>query len=280
MATTYRKHRYYGIKLRLRQLGRALVGLSRPLAWGTSLLYLFLPWFLPLARLEKALLLGIAILSVIGAYIWGRRVIQVTRDMDILAAGHAGEGEVARMLAALPRDWAVLNDLALRVEGPIVQIDHIVISPAGVHVLETKAQKGEIISAPQIGRWQVKRRGQVRDMVNPVQQNRVQVQACTSLLDKLAVKVPCTGLVVMTQALTKTSWTMVKAENLGSYFDKTTQGKPVLTPREVRKLAKALLSFQVRGRAQWQKGQGHWRAFALNVLTPLLLYALVLVGSI
>lgn len=172
MAKTYRKHRYHGLRLGLRQLGRKFLDLTRPLAWGLFLLYLLLPWGLPLGRLGKAFLLGPAILSGIGAYIWGRRALQAAREMDILAAGHRGEEKVARLLAGLPRDWVVLNDLALRAGGPIVQIDHVVIAPAGVFVLETKAQKGQIISAPQQGSWQVKRREGTRAMANPVQQNR------------------------------------------------------------------------------------------------------------
>lgn len=98
--------------------------------------------------MARALLSGLAVLSAIGAYIWGRRAVQVAREMDILAAGRHGEGKVARLLAGLPRDWVVLNDLALRAGGPIVQIDHVAIAPSGVFVLETKAQKGQIVSAP------------------------------------------------------------------------------------------------------------------------------------
>lgn len=275
MAKVYRKHRYSGIKLGLRKLGRGLVSFSRFLAPGLFLLYLLLPWLLPLERLERAVLLTVAILSGIGAYIWVRRVPQVAKAMDILAAGHDGEGEVAKALAKLPRDWAVLNDLALRVQGPIVQIDHIVVSPTGVYVLETKTQKGEIISTPEGDQWQVKRRGQVRSIANPILQNRTQVQACTSLLDKLGVHMPCTGLVVMTRTIAQAKGITVPLDNLNAHFNQiASKEKPVLTPRQVRKLAKELLTFQVRGRASWQKEQGHWRVFTMSVLAPLLLYAL------
>ncbi|MGI6366437.1 MAG: nuclease-related domain-containing protein [Bacillota bacterium] len=279
MAKTYRKHRHHGLGLGLRQLARKFIGVSRPLAWGLFLLYLLLPWLLPLGPLARALLSGLAVLSAIGAYIWGRRAVQVAREMDILAAGRHGEGKVARLLAGLPRDWVVLNDLALRAGGPIVQIDHVAIAPSGVFVLETKAQKGQIVSAPPEGSWQVKRREGIRTMANPVQQNRAQVQACRYLLDRLAVQVPCRGLVVMTEAMAQTDWPLVKDEDLPAYLSQEAgKAKQVLSPKEVRKLARDLLSYQVRGRAPWQKGPEHWRCFALSVLAPFLLYGLVLAG--
>lgn len=116
-------------------------------------------------------------------------------------------------------------------------------------------------------------------MANPVQQNRAQVQACRYLLDRLAVQVPCRGLVVMTEAMAQTDWPLVKDEDLPAYLSQEAgKAKQVLSPKEVRKLARDLLSYQVRGRAPWQKGPEHWRCFALSVLAPFLLYGLVLAG--
>lgn len=277
MAKTYRKHRYNGIKLLHRQIKRKLVDLSIPLAWALTVIYLLLPWFLPLEDVERAILIGIGIISGAGACMWRDQARMLGNTMDTIAAGHDGEGEVAKLLTGLPRNWAVLNDLALRAGGPIVQIDHIVITPAGVHVLETKTQKGKIISAPMTGKWHVQRRGTRKTMSNPIQQNKTQVAACQHLLKELAVNIPCHGLVVMTQAMTRAEWPIVKAEDLTTYLGNHTQkNRQALTPTQMRELAKALLSFQVKGQAPWQKSQRHWWFFALTMLAPLFLYVLTL----
>jgi len=182
---------------------------------------IIIPWFLPLAAPGKVILVGLAVALGAGAFLWNKRAVKIAGTMDIIAAGHDGEGAVAKILARLPRDWAVLNNLALRVNGPIVQIDHMVITPVAVHILETKSQKGQIIAAPDSGKWQVKRRGETRSIVNPVQQNRRQVRACRELLAKLGSNLPCHGLVVMTEAMTQTDWPITRATELARYLDRS-----------------------------------------------------------
>lgn len=273
MAKVYRKHRYHGTKFIIRQAGRWLLTISCPLAFVMTAVSIIIPWFLPLAAPGKVILVGLAVALGAGAFLWNKRAVKIAGTMDIIAAGHDGEGAVAKILARLPRDWAVLNNLALRVNGPIVQIDHMVITPVAVHILETKSQKGQIIAAPDSGKWQVKRRGETRSIVNPVQQNRSQVRACRELLAKLGSNLPCHGLVVMTEAMTQTDWPITRATELAQYLDRFTQkGTEVLTKKQIRQLAKALLQYQVQGRAPWEKTSQPWQAFARMVILPLALY--------
>ena len=57
--------------------------------------------------------------------------------------GAAGERRTARLLAALGRDgWAVLHDLA--VPGSRANIDHLVIGPGGVFVIDSKQYRGRL----------------------------------------------------------------------------------------------------------------------------------------
>lgn len=259
----------------MRQLTRKLLKVSGPLVWLIMAVYLILPVFLPLEKPGKLILAGIGILSFPCAYMWNMASVKFGSSMDIIAAGHDGEGQVAKVLAKLPRGWAILNNLALRVGGPIVQIDHMVITPAGVYVLETKTQKGRIIASPKTGKWQVNRRGEIRTIANPVEQNQAQVEACIYLLKDVGINVPCRGLIVMTEASARSDWTIVQAKDLLQYL--TAQNREtIISPREIRRLAKSLLSYQVSGKASWQKGHEQLRFFALTVMAPFLVYTILL----
>lgn len=271
MAKTYHKHRYHGAKLLERKVLRQLVSVSQPLAFVLAAAYLLLPWLRQLEPM-RPVLLAVAVLSVPAAFVWRARAIKLATAMDIMAAGHDGEGEVARLLAKLPREWAVLNNLALRAGGPIVQIDHLVISPAGVFVLETKAQKGKIIPNA-AGKWQVERRGQIRSIVNPVEQNRAQVKACQFLLDRLKPGLACKGLVVMTESMAQADWPIVAASDLSQRLLAASSGSKGASKKEIRDLAKGLMSFQVEGKARWQEKNQYFLTFSLTVLLPLLLFA-------
>jgi hypothetical protein len=57
--------------------------------------------------------------------------------------GAAGERRTARLLARLERcGWAVLHDLAI--PGTQANIDHLVIGPGGVVVIDTKQYRGRL----------------------------------------------------------------------------------------------------------------------------------------
>ena len=66
---------------------------------------------------------------------------------------NAGERRVQSVLTRRYRDWPLLNDVLLRSRGGTAQIDHILISPAGVFVIETKDMGGWIFASPGQQRW-------------------------------------------------------------------------------------------------------------------------------
>jgi hypothetical protein len=66
--------------------------------------------------------------------------------------GAAGERRTARLLAALERQgWAVLHDLA--VPGSRANIDHLVIGPGGVFVIDSKQYRGRLQLDPTGRLW-------------------------------------------------------------------------------------------------------------------------------
>ncbi len=74
--------------------------------------------------------------SLIGFYYYQRKY-------HIFNGGYQGEKQVAKLLSnSLSDDYYLINDLYLREGGG--DIDHIVLSPSGVFVLETKNWNGSI----------------------------------------------------------------------------------------------------------------------------------------
>ena len=83
--------------------------------------------------------------------------------------------------------YHVLNDIYLPLEdGSTTQIDHVVISPFGVFVIETKTYKGWIFGNPRDAQWtQVLHRRKSR-FQNPLRQNYLHVQRLVALTGLLA----------------------------------------------------------------------------------------------
>jgi hypothetical protein len=82
---------------------------------------------------------------------WGLR-FRPSRDAVAWRRGVAGERRTARLLAALGRQgWAVLHDLA--VPGSVANIDHLVIGPGGVFVIDSKQYRGQLRLHPSGKLW-------------------------------------------------------------------------------------------------------------------------------
>jgi hypothetical protein len=67
--------------------------------------------------------------------------------------GEYGEKRVARKLHALPGEYITLNDILLPTHCGTTQIDHIVVSPYGIFVIETKNYKGWIFGHENSEEW-------------------------------------------------------------------------------------------------------------------------------
>jgi Nuclease-related domain len=87
-------------------------------------------------------LAGLAGLLVAACLAWALR-FRVTVDTLAWRRGATGERHTARLLAPLKRrGWAVLHDLAI--PGSKANIDHLVIGPGGVLVIDTKQYRGRL----------------------------------------------------------------------------------------------------------------------------------------
>jgi hypothetical protein len=93
------------------------------------------------SQLAPRLGLVVAALAVAAAS-WGLR-FRPTQDAVAWRRGAAGERRTARLLGPLERHgWAILHDLA--VPGSRANIDHLVIGPGGVFVIDSKQYRGRL----------------------------------------------------------------------------------------------------------------------------------------
>ena len=99
------------------------------------------------------------------------------------ARGKQGENIVKNILSQLPSDrYYVFNDTLLAHNGHTTQIDHIVVSPFGIFVFETKNYSGWISGNDQSEEWKKTNHGKSYRFQNPVRQNYGHVRFLKEML--------------------------------------------------------------------------------------------------
>jgi hypothetical protein len=102
-----------------------------------------------------AIVVAIGAAAELGQAAWGRR-----QTTEAWATGAAGERRTAELLAPLEKEgWIVLHDR--RMPGSRANIDHVVVGPPGVFVVETKNYSGTV----SIGRSSLRHNGRRVDAV-------------------------------------------------------------------------------------------------------------------
>lgn len=119
--------------------------------------------------------LYLCILVVVIIFITALRRFRMRRH--IRQIGDQGESSVASILAHLPKEYVVFNDLLLRKgDGRTAQIDHVVISPYGIFVIETKFRHGTIDGYPNAKTWKQHIGRSRHTFENPCHQNAIHVR--------------------------------------------------------------------------------------------------------
>jgi hypothetical protein len=85
-----------------------------------------------------------------------RKLEQLEKSRAAMRKGAAGENAVAKTLEAFPEEYCVINGLTT----PFGDLDHIVVGPTGVYILDTKNWKG-VVSAD--GKGEVLLNGKATD---------------------------------------------------------------------------------------------------------------------
>lgn len=141
-----------------------------------------------------------------------------------------GDAAVARALESLPEGWVVLHDLVLAGRQRL-SVDHVVIGPAGVFVVDVKSWPGHI---------------EVRDRVL-LQDGRRREQAVASAtaaaaaVQSVVTPVRCTGVLcfVREEPLATSSYNVTVCST-GTLVAAVTSGPSVLGPAEVQRCAEAI----------------------------------------
>lgn len=98
------------------------------------------------------------------------------------SSGNWGEKMVVRQLSKLGDEYKVFNDVLIRTSKGTSQIDHIVVSPYGIFVIETKDYSGWIFGNENSGQWTKTNWGKKYHFYNPIKQNLGHVKALESVL--------------------------------------------------------------------------------------------------
>lgn len=82
------------------------------------------------------------VISILPLLIAASHAKPVYRRLTHFRSGIVGEQDVTRLLAELPDEYVVVNDVML--PGQRGNVDHVVLGPCGIVVIETKRYRGSI----------------------------------------------------------------------------------------------------------------------------------------
>lgn len=161
---------------------------TRLVVWGTVCLVAAWGLFATIRSGSFAGLVvaGVAALLGIGYEVHLREIEKEIRNLE---GGRRGESKMADRLAEqLADDHVILNDLEFKIAHERCQIDHLVVAPSGLYVVESKYWAGTLTGDADAAQWtQTKAGGIVRRVKSPIQQCERQRRMFITLL---AAKVP------------------------------------------------------------------------------------------
>ena len=120
-------------------------------------------------------------MHIVGIVVFFAVVIFIKLKMPVWK-GKYSEKLVNNKIQELPEEYVVFNDLLFESNGYSTQIDHIVVSPYGVFVIETKGYKGWILGGENSEYWTQTIYKSKHQFYNPIKQNAGHVRFLHHLL--------------------------------------------------------------------------------------------------
>lgn len=120
-------------------------------------------------------------MHIVGIVVFFAVVIFIKLKMPVWK-GKYSEKLVNNKIQELPEEYVVFNDLLFESNGYSTQIDHIVVSPYGVFVIETKGYKGWILGRENGEYWTQTIYKSKHQFYNPIKQNAGHVRFLHHLL--------------------------------------------------------------------------------------------------
>ena len=168
-----------------------------------------------------------------------------------LIHGKAGEAAVGVRLASLGDEYFVLHDLTIPVQGRTTQIDHVVVSPYGIFVIETKNYKGWIFGTDQSESWTQNIYGKKYSLHNPVKQNYGHIKALEEVLNLdykcfIPIVTFTARSVLKTKTKAKVIYTHHLMKEIRSYHEEKLNEEQIAEVREKLAAYKTVSHEQVR----------------------------------
>lgn len=125
-------------------------------------------------------------------------IIWVLNRNFAIIKGWIGERHVSNILSSFPpQDYTFMNDLYIPKEnGQTTQIDHLLISPKGIIVIETKNYKGWITGSEHSQYWTQTNFKRKDKLYNPIWQNSGHIKALETVLGDAATEIPIHSVIV------------------------------------------------------------------------------------
>lgn len=220
--------------------------ISRLFVWGAALALAGWGGLHALrARAPGGAVVGVFVLVLAAGY--EVRLREIAVESRHIEGGRRGEQKMAEVLAErLADDHVILNDLELRVAHERAQIDHLVLAPSGIYVVESKFWAGTLSGDVHDAQWtQRKSNGSIRHVKSPVHQCERQRRMFITLL---AAKVPedrIHALAVFTHPAVNLQIANAKdrvflVHDAIRFINDRCFEPPVLTPAEVLDLAEKI----------------------------------------
>lgn len=111
-----------------------------------------------------------------------RKKIEQKRIAD--KKGELGEYKINFQIEGLPSEYKYLADIMIKSKKGLTQIDHVVVSPFGIFVIETKNYAGWIFGDQKDKYWTQTFYNKKNRFYNPIRQNYGHVQALKELLEE------------------------------------------------------------------------------------------------
>ena len=160
-------------------------------------------------------------------------------------SGEFGERQIALILNSLPQEYYhTFNNIYLYRNGMTNQIDHVVISPYGIFVIETKNFKGWIYGSDNSEYWTENMYGKKYEFYNPIKQNYSHIRALQQLL-KISINNFIPIVVFSEEAVLKckTTENVIYSFELKKFIESFQ--KPILDISKVEKISEKLLNYNI-----------------------------------
>lgn len=194
---------------------------------------------------------NVSILGVVFLFFMFVRFNKARQQAAIYAVGQEGEKRLAESLEELPDEYFLIHDINIKVDNKKSQLDHVVIGPNGIFVIESKNLNGTIIGKETDDEWLQKKVGRKggeysKTFYNPTHQVKTHVYRLKEVLKRgKLTRTWIQPVVVFTnddaEIKVNTSEVPVKSLKGLAGFIKNYRGQNHLSLKERRDIAEFLL---------------------------------------